>query len=56
MMVSSATQSQTFWRAKWALGNTAVKKACGCNGIPVELFKTLKDDAIKALHLLYKQI
>ena len=24
---------------KWALGNTAVKKARGCNGVPVELFK-----------------
>ena len=31
---------------KWALGHTAVNKASGCNGIPVELFKTLKDDAI----------
>ena len=31
---------------KWALGRTAVNKASGCNGIPVELFKTLKNDAI----------
>ena len=31
---------------KWALGCTAVNKASGCNGIPVELFKTLKNDAI----------
>ena len=30
---------------KWALGSTAVNKASGCDGIPVELFKTLKDDA-----------
>ena len=36
---------------KWALGSTAVNKASGYNGIPVELFKTLKDDdAIKVLH------
>ena len=35
---------------KWALGSTADNKAEGCNGIPVELFKTLKDDAIKVLH------
>ena len=35
---------------KWALGSTAVNKARGYNGIPVELFKTLKDDAIKVLH------
>ena len=35
---------------RWALGSTAVNKASGCDGIPVELFKTLKDDAIKVLH------
>ena len=35
---------------KWALGSTAVNKASGCYGIPVELFKSLKDDAIKVLH------
>ena len=34
----------------WALGSTAVNKASGCNGIPVELFKILKDNAIKVLH------
>ena len=31
---------------KWALGSTAVNKVSRCDGIPVELFKTLKDDAI----------
>ena len=35
---------------KWVLGSTAVNKASGYNGIPVELFKTLKDDAIKVFH------
>ena len=34
---------------KWALGSTAVNKASGCDKIPVKLFKTLKDDAIKVL-------
>ena len=34
---------------KRALGSTAVNKASGCNGIPVELFKTLKDDGIRVL-------
>ena len=34
---------------KWALGSTALNKASGCNGIPVELFKTLKDDGIRVL-------
>ena len=41
---------------KWALGSTAVNKDSACNGIPVELFKTLKDDAINVLHSLYQQI
>ena len=32
---------------KWTLGSTAVNKASGCDGIPVELFKTIKDDLSK---------
>ena len=39
-----------------ALGSTAVNKASRCDGIPVELFKTLKDDAIKVLHSKCQQI
>ena len=35
---------------KWALGSTAVNKASGCDRISLELFKTLKDDAIKVFH------
>ena len=34
----------------WALGSTAVNKASGCDRIPVELFKSLKDGAIEVLH------
>ena len=41
---------------KWALESTAVNKASGGDGIPVELFKTLKDDAIKLLHSICQQI
>ena len=41
---------------KWALGNTDVNKASGYDGIPAELFKTLKDDAINVLHSLCQQI
>ena len=40
----------------WALGSTAVNKASGCNGIPIKLFKTLKDDASKVLHSICQQI
>ena len=35
---------------KWALGNITTNKACGGDGIPVELFQILKDDAVKVLH------
>ena len=40
----------------WALGSTAVNKASGCTGIPIKLFKTLKDDASKVLHSICQQI
>ena len=36
---------------KWALGNITTNKASGDNGIPTELFKTLKDDAVKMLQI-----
>ena len=36
--------------AKWALGSITMNKASGGDGIPVELFQILKDDAIKVLH------
>ena len=39
-------------KVKWALGSTAVNKASRCNGIPRELFRTRKDDAVKVLHTL----
>ena len=35
---------------KWALGNITTNKARGSDGIPVELFQILKDDAVKELH------
>ena len=34
---------------KWALGSVTMKKTSGGDGIPVELFQILKDDAIKVL-------
>ena len=41
---------------KWALGSTAANKASGGDGIPVELFQILKEDAIKVLHSICQQI
>ena len=43
-------------KVKWALGNTAVNKASGCNRIPGELFKTLEEKVIKVLHPIRQQI
>ena len=40
---------------KWALRSTGVNKASGCNEIPAELFKSLKDDAINVLYSLCQQ-
>ena len=41
---------------KWVLGSITTKKASGCDGIPVDLFQILKDDAVKVLHSTYQQI
>ena len=41
---------------KWALGSITMKKASGGDGIPVELFQVLKDDAVKVLHSICQQI
>ena len=41
---------------KWALESIATNGASGGNGIPVELFQILKDDAVKVLHSLCQQI
>ena len=41
---------------KWALGSIIMNKASGGDGIPVELFQILKDDAVKVLHSTCQQI
>ena len=41
---------------KWALESITMNKASGGDGIPVELFQILKDDAVKVLHSLCEQI
>ena len=40
---------------KWALGSITTNKASGGDGIPVELFQTLKDDVVKVLHSIWQQ-
>ena len=41
---------------KWSSGSITMNKASGGDGIPVKLFQTLKDDAVKMLHSICQQI
>ena len=41
---------------KWALGSIPTNKVSGGDGIPVQLFQILKDDAVKVLHSICQQI
>ena len=43
-------------KVKWVLGSITTSKASGGDGIPVELFRILKDDAIKVPHSICQQI
>ena len=44
------------YKVKWALESITMNKASGGDGIPVELFQILKDDAVKVLHSMCEQI
>ena len=44
------------FKVKWVLGSITTNKASGGDGIPVELFQILKDDAVKVLHSICQQI
>ena len=44
------------FEVKWALGSITMNKASGGDGIPVELFQILNDDAVKVLYSLCQQI
>ena len=43
-------------KVKWVLGGITMNKASGSDGIPVELFQILKDDAVKVLHSICQKI
>ena len=43
-------------KVKWPLRSISMNKANGDDGIPVELFQILKDDAVKLLHSICQQI
>ena len=44
------------YKVKWALGSITTNKASGGDGIPVELFQILNDDAVKVLYSICQQI
>ena len=44
------------YEVKWALASITTNKASGGDGIPVELFQILEDDAVKGLHSVCQQI
>ena len=44
------------WEVKWALDSITRNRVSGGDGIPVELFQILKDDAVKVLHSICQQI
>ena len=44
------------YEVRWALGSITMNTASGGDGIPVELFQILKDDAVKGLHSICQQI
>ena len=54
--VSHSTSYTTSVLIKWDLGSITTSKASGCDGIPVELFQILKDDAVKMLQSICQQI
>ena len=43
-------------KVEWALGSITMNKASGGDGIPIELFKILKDDAVKVRHSICQQL
>ena len=55
-MVSHLEPDILECEVKWALGSIIMNKASGGDGISDELFKTLKDYAVKVLHSIWQQI
>ena len=55
-VVSHLEPDMVECEVKWALGSITTNKASGSDGIPVELFQILKDDAVKVLHSNCQQI
>ena len=56
VVITNLDQDILECKVKWALESITTNKASESDGIPVELFQILKDDAVKVLHLIWKQI
>ena len=56
MVVSTIEPDILECIVKWAVGSITTNKASRGDGIPAELFKTLKDDAVKVLHSICQHI
>ena len=55
-LITHLEQDILEYEVKWALRSITMNKASGGDGIPVELFQILKDDAVKVLHSICQQI
>ena len=55
-MITNLESDILEYKVKWALGSITMNKTSGGDGIPVELFQILKDDAVKVLHSVCQQI
>ena len=55
-VITNLEQGVLECEVKWALESITTNKASGGDGIPVELFQILKNDAVKVLHSVYQQL
>ena len=55
-MITHLESDILICEVKWALGSITMDTASGGDGIPVEQFQILKDDAVKVLHSICQQI
>ena len=55
-MITNLERDILECEVKWALERITTNKASGGDGIPIELFQILKDDAVKVLHSVCQQI
>ena len=55
-MITHLEADNLDYKVKWVLGKITTYKASGGDGIPVELFQVLKEDAVKVLHSICQQI